>query len=173
MKLPDWEADLAIKLVEEPPEELDVFIPLMPEEQSAGLRAAEITWPARSSTVGRGTQVIGSVNVGRLTEWLLEIGPGANPGEDDWVVLASGDENVQNEVLGTIDPEDFEPRVYTLRLTARQGLLAPLAATILVNVTTEPPTPPVRTGTSGPESPTIPFDEGPPEPVEPEEPEEP
>ncbi len=172
VKLPEWEPELAIKLVAEPPEDLDVFIPLMPEEQSTGLRAVEIAWPPRSSTVGLGTQVLGSVNVGQLTEWLLEIGPGANPGEDDWVVLASGEENVVSELLGTIELEEFAPRVYTLRLTARQGLLAPLHSTIQVNLNDGAPTPPVRTVTSSPPSPSIPFDEGPPEPIEPDEPDD-
>ena len=123
--------------------------------------------------MGLGTQVLGSVNVGRLTEWLLEIGPGTNPGEDDWVVLASGEENVLSELLGTIQLEEFAPRAYTLRLTARQGLLAPLRSTIQVNVNDGPPTPPFRTVSADPTSPSIPFDEGPPEPLEPDDLEEP
>ena len=69
--------------------------------------------------------------------------------------------------------EEVAPRAYTLRLTARQGLLAPLRSTIQVNVNNGPPTPPFRTVSADPTSPSIPFDEGPPEPVEPDEPQEP
>ncbi len=174
VKLPGWEDELAVKLVAEPPEDLDVFIPLMPEENSTGLQAVDISFPFGGGTVGAGTEVAGSVQAGRLTEWLLEIAPGANPGEDDWIVLASGEENMANELLGRIaaEDEDFPPRVYTLRLTARQGLLAPLRDTILVNLADAPPArSPLRPG-SGPTLPIL-EDDGPPEPVEPEEPEEP
>ena len=173
VKLPEWEAELAIKLVEEPPEKLDVLIPIIPEEASTGLRAVQIVSPFPSATLVIGTPVVGSVNVGRLTEWLLEIGPGANPGEEDWVLLASGEENMTNETLGKIVLEEFAPRVYTLRLTARQGLLAPLRDTILVNVTDRPPTPPVIPSLDGSPEPQIPILDGPPEPEEPEESEEP
>lgn len=165
VKLPEWEADAAITLVEEPPENFDVFIPLMPEENSEGLRAVAIVAPFRSSSVGVGTDVVGSVNVGRLTEWLLEAGAGANPGEDDWVLLASGEENVTNEVLGRINLEEFSPRVYTLRLTARQGLLAPQRETILVNVTNAPPTR-FRPTLDGSSELQIPLEDGPREPRE-------
>ena len=172
VKLPEWEPEAAIKLVEEPPKDFEVLIPIMPEEASTGLRAVEIVFPFPSATVGLGTGVFGSVNVGRLTEWRLEIGPGASPGEEDWVLLASGEENMTNETLGNIALEEFAPRVYTLRLTARQGLLAPLRETILVNVTAEPPTPSLTPAIDGPPESRIPIIEGPPEPEEPEEPEE-
>jgi len=173
VKLPGWEDELAIKLVAEPPEDLDVFIPLMPEENSTGLQAVDISFPFGDAAVGPGTEVVGSVQAGRLTEWLLEIAPGSNPGEDDWIVLASGEENMANELLGRIAAEDeeFPPRVYTLRLTARQGLLAPLRDTILVNLDDVPPARSPLRPTSGPTQPI--FDDDPPEPVEPEEPEEP
>lgn len=175
VKLPEWEADLAIRLVENPPENFYAYIPLMPEEPSEGFVAVDLFFPFSSGNVGEGTDVVGSVNVGRLTEWVLEIAPGANPQEDDWMVIASGEENVLNDLLGKIEVEDeeFPPRVYTLRLTAWQGLLAPLRDTVLVNLTDGPAVrAPGRSG-SGPTAPTLPFDEGPPEPVEPEEPVEP
>jgi membrane peptidoglycan carboxypeptidase len=162
VKPPEWEPGLAVKLVEEPPEDFDVFIPLVPEEPSTGRRAVEIVWPLPGATVGLGTGVFGSVNASRLTEWVLEIGPGASPAEDDWQVLATGDANLANAQLGAISLEEFAPRVYTLRLTVRQGLRAPLQETFPVNVTGGAPTPPTGPGISTPTE--IFFDE-PPEPI--------
>ncbi len=176
VKLPEWEPELAIKLVEEPPEDLDVVIPLIPEEQSTGLRAVEIISPFRSATVGLGAEVVGSVNVGRLTEWLLEIGPGASPTEEDWVLLASGEENVTNVLLGTIEFEEdyeFAPRVYSLRLTAKQGLLEPRRETILVNVTVRPPPVSEEALIPGLPQPGPPTEDEPEQAEEPEEAEEP
>ena len=162
VRLPEWETDLAFKLVEEPPEDLDVLIPIMPEEASTGLLAVNLAFPRGGSTVPLGSNVVGSVNVGRLTEWLLEIGPGAKPTEEDWILLASGEENMANELLGILELEEaFSPGVYTLRLTARQGLLAPLQATILVNLTEDAPA-----RRPQPTQPGIPIEEGPPEPDE-------
>ncbi|MCY3882721.1 MAG: transglycosylase domain-containing protein [Chloroflexi bacterium] len=166
VKLPEWKPDLAIKLVEEPPEDFNAFIPIMPEVASTGLPALAIVSPFPSATVGLGTGVFGSVNADALTEWVLEIGPGASPTEEDWVVLATGEDNLVNGRLGTIVLEEFAPRVYTLRLTVHQGLLAPMQETILVNVTSGPPTPP--TGIEGGTSPGIFLDE-PPEPILPED----
>ena len=169
VKLPGWESDLAIKLVEEPPEDLEVVIPIMPEEDSEGQRAAEIRSPLQGATVGLGAEVTGSVNAGRLTEWLLEIAPGANPDEEeDWVLLASGEENVEDETLAVIALEEFEPRVYTLRLTARQGLLPPLRHVILVNLVEDAP--PSEPGIPGLPGQPGPFPDEPAEPSEPQEP---
>ncbi len=134
VKLPEWKFESAIELVEEPPEELDALIPLAPEEQSDGEGAIAILLPFPGATVALGADVFGTVNAARLTEWLLEIAPGARPEDEDWVTLATGDANRANARLGTIELEEFEPRVYTLRLTVRQGLRAPLREAILVNV---------------------------------------
>ncbi len=166
VKLPEWEAEHALTLVFEPPEELDVLIAIKPEQASAGEVAVSISWPTRGSSVGRGTEVVGSVNVGQLTAWQLEIAPGANPAAEDWILLAEGEENVSNERLGRILLEEFAPRVYTLRLTARQGLLEPRRATIQMNVSDQ--LPPLRAPgalTPVPAQPLIPV---PGEPTEPE-----
>ena len=90
VRLPEWEPDLAIKLVEEPPEDLDVLITLNPEEASTGLLAVHIAFPRDGSTVPLGSNVVGSVNVGRLTEWLLEMGPGVKPDEEGLDCLGLG-----------------------------------------------------------------------------------
>ena len=155
VKLPEWKPEAAVELVEEPPEEVDVLIPLAPEASSDGSRALAILFPIPGATVGLGAHVFGTVNAEGLTEWRLEIAPGANPADEDWTLLASGDENRAVSRLGTIalDEDAFEPRVYTLRLTARQGLRAPLRETILVNLAEEAPPPP--TDTDDPPEPII------------------
>tara|TARA_B100001123_G_scaffold377407_1_gene444853 strand:+ start:7647 stop:10640 length:2994 start_codon:yes stop_codon:yes gene_type:complete len=166
--LPEWKPDLAIKLVEDPPKDLEVFIPLMPEEPSTGLNAVEIIVPFHSAEVELGANVFGTVNTARLTEWLLEIGPGANPTEGEWIELASGCVNMENANLGIIELEDrnFAPRVYTLRLTAKQGLLAPLRATVLVNLSEGSGNRGINRGL--PQQPDFNCEE-PPEPLEPGE----
>ena len=144
VKLPDWKPELAIELVEEPPEDLDVFIPIAPEDESGGALAVEITAPGSSAMVSDDTDIVGSVNVDRLDAWQLEIGPGASPGDDEWILLGSGEENVTGEVLGRIVRGDFEEGVYTIRLTADGKVTKNLETKITFNIIDKPegtPTP--------------------------------
>ncbi len=139
VKLPAWKPELAIRLVEESPEGLEVFIPTAPGEESEGLLAVEIASPLSSATVTVGDSIVGSVNVERLHEWRLEIGPGANPDEEEWVLLGEGEENVADATLGQIAFDGFEPRVYTIRLTAGRRVLTPISVRIQVNLIERPP----------------------------------
>lgn len=142
VRLPEWKADLALELVEEPPEELEVFIPVAPEEESDGRPAVAIATPMPGAPVPVGTAVTGTVNVERLHEWRLEIGAGANPDEDAWTLLGMGEENVDAERLGVIALDEFEPRVYTIRLVAERRVAGPIATRVLVNLTEPAGSPP-------------------------------
>ena len=151
VRLPAWRPELAIRLVEEPPDGLDVFIPIVPEDESGGALAVEITAPGSSAMISEDTDVVGSVNVNRLDTWQLEIGSGASPGDDDWILLGSGEENVTGEVLGRIIRGDFEEGVYTIRLTADGKVTKDLETKITFNITDEPEGTPTPTPTSIPD----------------------
>lgn len=159
VRLPDWKADLALELVENPPDELEVFIPVAPEEESGGQPAVAIASPLRGASVPVGAAVTGSVNLDRLHAWRLEIAPGANPGEDDWTLLGSGEENVEDALLGVIALDEFEPRVYTIRLVAERRVAGPIATRVLVNLTERievPPEPPDLFDIDGSPPPPVP-----------------
>ena len=148
VKLPAWRPDLGIKLVEDFDQ---FFIPIVPEDESGGALAVEITAPASSAMIFEDTDIVGSVNVNRLDEWTLEIGPGSSPGEGEWTVLGSGSENVTGEVLGRIIRVDYEEGVYTIRLTADGKITRDLITSTSFNIIEEPEeTPTPIGGTLGP-----------------------
>ena len=64
-------------------------------------------YPIRASISGRG-----------LREWRLEAKSpyGYAPGYENWVVLASGSNAVDNQIIYTLDPKDFPDWQYFLRL---------------------------------------------------------
>ena len=131
VKLPNLRPELAKELVAAFSSS-GKTIPLAPTEVSTGASALVLTTPTNGQTIGRDTDVIGSVQPGNLSEWRLELGREGSPSE--WIELGSGDSTQSDTVLGRIEVEGLEDGVYTLRATARDQLLGNLSASVTVNI---------------------------------------
>jgi membrane peptidoglycan carboxypeptidase len=140
VKLPAFRPDLAKKLAEER------NIPIAPTEVSTGQTAVSVVSPTAGAIVAAPVPVVVSVNFQGLKKWTVEIGQGANPA--DWRVLATGEGPVTDAAVGTINPAELEPGVYTIRVTTTGGA-GGLTASATFNVRAGPLTP-----TPGPGSPT-------------------
>ncbi len=154
VKLPGLKPELAAPLAERL---LEItggakFIPVKPTEESTGQPAVEIVSPANGATVRKDSDVIGTVNPANLKEWKLEFGEG--PAPEEWAEIGSGTAPITNSVLGRITLADREDGVYTLRLTAKDGLLGDLVINVLVNVRKS------DTGGGGGGDPVDPGDDG-------------
>ena len=110
----------------------------LPRTKAAARSPSRSPHLAPSAMVSDDTDIVGSVNVDRLDAWQLEIGPGASPGDDEWILLGSGEENVTGEVLGRIVRGDFEEGVYTIRLTADGKVTKNLETKITFNIIDKP-----------------------------------
>jgi hypothetical protein len=125
VKLPAFRPDTAIGLAR-------IFgIPIAPTERSTGAAAVEISNLSTHKVVSTPTNVVGSVaKSSGLKGWTLEIGAGASP--TSWKRIGSGDNEVTDAVLGSIDPKDYEPGVYTVRLSVDDG--RGLSDSVVINI---------------------------------------
>lgn len=163
LRLPDFKPESTEGLLEEPPEW--AFIPVAPELVSTGQVALQILSPANASTIGTDTPVIISVNLDRLRSWRLEYAETSGPIDEDWILLAEGEEPVSNFSVLLPIGDSLDSRIFTVRLAADAISSSRLVDQILLNVQ------PGATVTPTPGTPVFPGDPvgpgGPPPPPPP------
>jgi membrane peptidoglycan carboxypeptidase len=125
VKLPTFEPGPAIALARAR------GIPIAPTEKSTGQSALSISNLQTGRTISTTFQVIGSVNVPNLKNWILEIGETASPTE--WKTIGTGTAGVNEAPLGTIEPKDLKDNtVYTVRLSTDDG--RGLKTSVVINI---------------------------------------
>jgi competence ComEA-like helix-hairpin-helix protein len=106
-----WAEERGIK----PEEIIDV-----PEEECSAdtsIPDIAIASPAEFEWVEGNVRVVGTADVTDFSTYIVQIGRGQNPGDDEWI-LVQGDTSVpvHNGVLAVFDTPDFEEGMYTIRL---------------------------------------------------------
>ncbi len=128
VKLPGFHPELAKEMVRAG----GFNIAIAPTEKSTGNAAVSISSPRNGQTIGANSPVLGTVHPSQLKTWKVEIGAGSNPAE--WKAIGGGNNPVNEGTLGTIDIAGLADGVYTVRLSAEDGIVKQLVTSVQFNI---------------------------------------
>ena len=128
VKLPGFHPELAQEMVKDG----KFNIAIAPTEKSTGNAAVSITSPRNGQTIGANSPVLGTVRPSQLKTWKLELGVGSLPAE--WKTIGGGNNPINEGTLGTIDLNGLADGVYTLRLSAEDGVVKNLVTSVTFNI---------------------------------------
>jgi hypothetical protein len=121
----EWAQALGVSLA--PTEES----PLGPEAPRAAA-GVSIDWPPADATVKGVLAIKGSADTAGFRSYRLEYGAGSQP--QRWTAIERSAVPVTDGVLGTLDTNDLEPGVYSIRLVVQDEVRGLLIDTITVGV---------------------------------------
>jgi membrane peptidoglycan carboxypeptidase len=121
----EWAQALGVALA--PAEES----PLGPETPQ-GAPGVSIDWPPANATVKGSVAIRGSADTAGFRSYRLEYGAGSQP--QRWTAIERSAVPVTDGVLGTLDTNDLEPGVYSIRLVVQDETRGLLIETVTVRV---------------------------------------